>query len=599
MEDLTYISNLEAQLSGESASDQESTLPQIRGDDTTHFSLDREEAGDSTLEQRSPSGSALFANFGIPGLLGEYGLPFFSTGATDNGWPPVEDLMNGSDWMNPNPDCFSDTPEHQDMRPLRLASSEVSPSHSVTNNTQVTIKPAERARHLFEIGLPPALIDELIEIYFEKVHHFLPLFHKPRFLETYVLNQKVGDKRYENASLETSLILHGILALSARFSSSPHFNGTLPVQRGEAFGERAKAVYGEALRTLREPTLQYLQGCVLLGFYLYSSEPDSQGWMIIGMCSRIAYDLGLDKVDANRRDQNLCSKEWSMREELRRAWWCVWELDTFASAIACRPATIDRMKMHVQLPVSDQAWFADNPIESAIIDPDPLSAWHTLRNCPNQDERAWFLLTNFLLLVAHDLGQQRKPDPQLIEDIESAVACYALLLPPRFHLNSGSIFFDSEHFRNSNWIISTNIMLQGCRTFIHFLSDSTSSDACSPSTNHLLAPLAAGAQFGERKKDYRPYADQVFRTIRIWSPEYIPYHTPLIGCLILGPAAINLRVAKDLSKSAKADKNCFGIQGELLKLTLTRISEFWKIGSILLDIANSVAEHDSRPILEE
>ena len=305
-----------------------------------------------------------------------------------------------------------------------------------------------------------------ITIYFEKVHCFVPLLHKPRFLETYISSNAPNGNKYDSLSLDDSLLLHGMLALSARFSTSPHFDGMLPVQRGDRFGEKAKAICIDTIHKLQRPTLKYLQGCILLAVYLYLTEPDSQGWVIIGICCRLAYDLGLDVVDepTDSQSETLCPQEWSKREELRRTWWAVWELDTFASAMACRPHAIDRTKMCVKLPVSDQDWFANHPVESSVIDPNPLHAWHTLRDCPNQDERAWFLLTNYLLLIAHGLGQQRRPDPQHIKDIEFAVSCYVLILPSQFHLDSSSIIFDAQNFARSNWIISTNLMVQGYRS---------------------------------------------------------------------------------------------------------------------------------------
>lgn len=311
----------------------------------------------------------------------------------------------------------------------------------------------------------PLLIKCRVNTYFDKVHSYLPLFHKHRFMDAEIRGSEQSNLLESTITPESSLILYGIFALSARFCTSSIFNGIAPAQRGERFGQRAKAIFDDSIRNIKQPTLKYLQGCILLAFYLYSSEPDSQGWLVIGTCSRLAHDLKLNVVDgtaSTNRQVHLPALEWSKREELRRAWWCVWELDTFASAISCRPSTIDRTKMQVFLPVSDTAWFNDTPVKSAIIDPNPLNAWNTLRDCPNQDERAWFLVINFLVLLAQDLGQQKKPNSQIIQDMESAVACYALLLPPRFHLDSGSVKFDAEHFRESNWIISTNLMLQGC-----------------------------------------------------------------------------------------------------------------------------------------
>lgn len=310
-----------------------------------------------------------------------------------------------------------------------------------------------------------------IEIYFEKVQGFLPLLHKPRFMETEISKQAASDSRFQQISLETSLILNGMCALSARFSSDPAFDGIKPVQKGARFGHRAKSIYDNSIRDIKQPSLKFLQGCILLAFYLYSCEPDCQGWLLIGTCSRLAYDFGLNKIDDDRQSinstLNMPSLEWSRREELRRAWWCVWELDTFASGISCRPPTIDSYKMQVRLPVSDRAWFANMPVESVIMDPNPLVAWRSLRDCPNQDERAWFLVLNFLLFIAQDLGQETKPDHQRAKNIENAVSCFVLLLPSQFHLDSGSILFNSEHFQRSNWIMCTNIMLQGLAIASH------------------------------------------------------------------------------------------------------------------------------------
>jgi hypothetical protein len=274
------------------------------------------------------------------------------------------------------------------------------------------------------------------------------------------------------SELPAALLLYSVLALAARFSPSTYFHALPPVERGESFSKLAKVLYLDSLRTLQTPTLEYLQGCTLLAFYLYLAGPDSQGWLIIGMCSRLAYDLRIDTLDVAEEDDaprptptpdDPPAMSWRQQEELRRIWWSIWELDTFASAIACRPHTIDRTKIGVKLPVSDDAWFSDTPVESAVIDPDPQHAWRALSESPNQDERAWFLLINYLLLTAHDLGQQRKPDPDDVETIENAVACYNLILPSHFHLDADpeSLSFNNENFCRCNWIVSTNIMLQG------------------------------------------------------------------------------------------------------------------------------------------
>ncbi|KIY00988.1 uncharacterized protein Z520_03654 [Fonsecaea multimorphosa CBS 102226] len=577
------------------ANDTESSIPlQDNSGYSTSSSVGLPASIELAFDQTRPSRFDAFVNpnlLNIPDLFGELSLPPFGEDMLDNvsqgNSHAAFESMAVDDQIMSNPDWLSPIPRSNEIGTSGLPLYEFPPSLNI-NRTEVTTEATHRPKHhQFALEVPPQLVNELVEIYFDKVQSFLPLFHKHRFVETYLSTNSQINRRYDTLSGETALILHGMLALSARFSSSPKFDGILPAQRGEPFGRRAKAIYDHSIHTLQQPTVRYLQGCILLAFYLYSSGPDSQGWLVIGMCSRLAYDLGLNKVDETnlneQQSQDACKREWSMREELRRAWWCVWELDAFASGVACRPPTIDMTRFQVLLPVSDEAWFADCPVQSVTVDPDPLHAWCTLRDCQNQDERAWFLVINFVMVLAHGLLlQQKKPDPQQIRDIETAVACYGLILPPQFHLGSGSILFNPQSFRKSNWIILTNLMLQTCRTFIQLLSEDKTSATLSHSANRLFASLAADSRISAYKMDYRPYAEDIFRAIRIWSPEHIPCNSPFIGGLIIGPAAIHLRVAKTLRKGTNTDRHTPAIEAEMLRLALTQMARYWKMGSAIL-----------------
>lgn len=131
-----------------------------------------------------------------------------------------------------------------------------------------------------------------------------------------------------------------------------------------------------------------------------------------------------------------------------------------------------------------------------------------------------------------------------------------------------------------------------CRTFVSFLRESAGTDFPKNSKNDLLAPLAGRSHFGVRSLDYRLYAQQVFRTLRMWCPEFIPFASPFLGCIILGPAAINLRVAKDLSRRADGASD---LEVELVKLTLAHSARFWKISSTLLGEFSRVAGLNNGP----
>ncbi|RKK75172.1 hypothetical protein BFJ69_g7921 [Fusarium oxysporum] len=386
--------------------------------------------------------------------------------------------------------------------------------------------------------------------------------------------------------LRDSLLVNAMLALAARFSSAPHLNQKPNVDKGEEFAQSAKDMYYCCLRAAQKNTLEFLQGCTLLAFQLYLHGPTTEGWMVIGTCTRLANELGLHAIDFESESDvfSPVSLEWSKKEGLRRVWWSVWELDTFSAAVACRPHTIDRMTMQVKLPVSDKNWFADMFVESSIINPDAVHSWHTLRDCPNQDERAWFLLINYLLLTAHDLGQQQNLQRKVIQEIEKAISCYTLILPPQFNLledlNPSS--FRPNRVSNFNWIIVTNIMLQGCRVFVKLLHEDASTPRFWSSSRNLLTPLAAEPQFGAPEARCHIYTDQIIRIIRMWPPEFIPYASPFIGCLVLGPAALHLRVAMGHRQAAGDRSDAASLEEELLKLALSHIAMYWRFGALLL-----------------
>jgi hypothetical protein len=337
--------------------------------------------------------------------------------------------------------------------------------------------------HLFSLSVPTSVADELydchphscnhlltrssIELFFEKIHGFVPIFHRPRFYAQ--LAQRPAEERFTALSIESAFILNGMFALAARFSTSGFFSGIPVKERGDGFALQAQSLYQDCIRAseLEIPSLAYLQGAILLNFYQSVSGPNARTWVLTGLCCRLAYDLGLNTLDDDilgksqtKEVQWSSVEDWVQREELRRAWWSVWELDTFSSTLSCRPFTIDRNRMQVLLPAPDKEWFSETPIASAGIGSTPLSAWKSLQGSPNQDVRAWFLVCNFLMELAHEMSQKTSISPQVKRDMESALSCFALVLPGEFHLSSGSLIFDEENYTKSNWIIATNLMLQ-------------------------------------------------------------------------------------------------------------------------------------------
>ena len=308
-----------------------------------------------------------------------------------------------------------------------------------------------------------------IDLFFDKIHGFLPIFCRQRFRTEHFSVAADAQGRYENIPANTAFILYGMMSLAARFSDAPIFKDVKPIDRGSEFANQARSFY-ENFRCDNEdgtPSLGFLHGSLLLDFYLLTAGPCHFGWVLTGICIRLAYDLGLDRIDEDIITEGRTNtaqwsslEEWARREGLRRAWWAVWELDAYASTVAGRPYAIDSSQFQVLLPVPDENWFSRTPVASAALDPDPTIAYKCLRGCDNQDERAWFLVVLALVLQAHALWRRTAASKKAQEELESVLSCFAMILPEKFDVSPGTLYFNKDNFQQCNWIVSTNILLQ-------------------------------------------------------------------------------------------------------------------------------------------
>ncbi|EXJ79172.1 hypothetical protein A1O3_08673 [Capronia epimyces CBS 606.96] len=334
---------------------------------------------------------------------------------------------------------------------------------------------------VFSFSQPASLIDHLITIFFAEIHGLLPIFERSRLESSLQLqlpggtNDNDQDNRYHNLSFEAAFVLNGMLSLAARFSNSPFFTGQMARDRGEIFAQQARELYEkfalEKNKNNLTPNLTYLQGCILLAFYSMTSVPESFAWLLTGTCIRLAYDLELHRTDAEamaRQSLGLepwtSAEDWASKEERRRAWWSVWELDSFVSTLSCRPYAIDQGQMHVFLPAPDTNWGSKTPIASAAFNPDISVMWKCLQACGGSvsNERAWFLVAKALMLQAHTMFRNPTASETAIDDLETALSCLRLVLPEAFDLDSGVTVtrFDQDNVSAVNWVIHTHILLQ-------------------------------------------------------------------------------------------------------------------------------------------
>lgn len=291
--------------------------------------------------------------------------------------------------------------------------------------------------------------------------------HRPSFYHKYMRRRGQKGCLVERQHIlpDESIMIFAMFALSARFSRAEYFEGTDPVNRGDAFAEHAAVIKDPLIRTVEEPSIEFLKGCVLLCCHSLTAGQISNGALLTGVCVRLAYNLGLNDIDDdqideddNFRENSLDAKAWLHKEELRRVWWAISDLDVFVCTITCQPFGIERSTMRVLLPVSDASWYFGLATKASILRLQPSQTWKSLRDSPQQSARNWFLVSNHLAACIADATRcPSRTSPDQIIEFEGALSCLKLMLPASFQMKDLQI--DPKNFAEGNWIISTHLML--------------------------------------------------------------------------------------------------------------------------------------------
>ncbi len=314
------------------------------------------------------------------------------------------------------------------------------------------------------------LTKHLVDLYFEKVQGFLPLFHRPSFYSKYLLvpdgeNRVDLDQPYLDD--EKAIVLNAMSALSVRYSEHSTFASLDPLERATIYLEKARELFTRESQRVKQtsPSICYLQGAILLAFHSLLAGPSYQGWIETGVCCCIANELGLSWIDADIITEgvsqfSISDVEWLVREEKRHAWWVVWEMDIFISTMFCRPATIDQDHLFVLLPVADTAWFRGERIYSSWFGSERILNWCCLQGSPNHHERNLYLVSSSVFKLLHDTTLDPHMSRQSMEKRLFAAECFLLSLPPRLQVHASDFTFDSVNVQGSNWVICLNLMIQ-------------------------------------------------------------------------------------------------------------------------------------------
>ncbi|CZR60899.1 related to Zn(II)2Cys6 transcriptional activator [Phialocephala subalpina] len=203
-----------------------------------------------------------------------------------------------------------------------------------------------------EEPLPPQdTIDELHQVYFDKIHPSLPMIHKYRYLAA--MNLAPGQRppvalRYAMWTLAASV--------AEKFMDlRDHF-----YQRARKYME-ADYLKGHGEHMI---SIAHAQTHALLASYEFKMMYFPRAWMSTGSAIRMCQMMGLHRLDGAGLDVKMClppPRDWTEREERRRTFWMAFCEDRYASIGTGWPMTIDEKDILTDLPASDEAFEMSKP----------------------------------------------------------------------------------------------------------------------------------------------------------------------------------------------------------------------------------------------
>ncbi|KAL5365651.1 fungal-specific transcription factor domain-containing protein [Aspergillus floccosus] len=195
------------------------------------------------------------------------------------------------------------------------------------------------------------VIDELNQIYFEKIHPSQPILHRPRHMASMSLAPNIRPP----VCLQYITWSHAA-SVSEKYSN---LHG-LFYQRARKYAEL------DEMKGLGEGivSLAHCQTWLLISSYEFRMMCFPRAWLSGGKASRLALMLGLNRVDGAVTEvkQSLPPpRDWTEKEERRRVFWMAFCVDRYASVGTGWPVLFDERDIATNLPASEEAFVQNQP----------------------------------------------------------------------------------------------------------------------------------------------------------------------------------------------------------------------------------------------
>ncbi|KAH8807804.1 fungal-specific transcription factor domain-containing protein [Xylogone sp. PMI_703] len=241
------------------------------------------------------------------------------------------------------------------QNPLKRKRDEIEPSEDGPAALQPDIENAS------ESLLPPDdLIDSLVDIYFRKIHPWIPILHANQFRARMA-------KPQQRQKLNT--IFHAITSLCVRFSEDPRLSNAAVRAR---YAKKCRETV--ILQSMESFSVENLQALVICAFDIIGSGRGPSAWSIVGSMTRTVEQLQLSVEDEDKRPPSEflikrmaflpAAESWTEQEERRRAFWNVFLMDRFCSIATGWNFSLTSADVKRRLPCEGALWEKGKPLKT-------------------------------------------------------------------------------------------------------------------------------------------------------------------------------------------------------------------------------------------
>ncbi|KAL1895648.1 hypothetical protein Sste5346_005118 [Sporothrix stenoceras] len=235
---------------------------------------------------------------------------------------------------------------------------------SDTNTNARTLNAATISTTTPSIDLPDDLQSDLVNIYFQRLHPWIPMLHEHQFRQKLASPDPKQRQRLVN-------ILYAITSLCIRFSDDVRL-GASPESRTHLAKTCRDTVI---LQSMQSFSVENLQALIICAFDTISSGQSPSAWSIIGSMTRTVEQLQLSVEDEDQpqaRPQprgkatvNVLirriaflppARDWVELEERRRVFWNVFLMDRFCSIATGWNLSLTSADVKRRLPCEGALW---------------------------------------------------------------------------------------------------------------------------------------------------------------------------------------------------------------------------------------------------